>query len=189
MFKKIKIILSIVFSIISMFNLISLIYYKVEQKKEEKAVEEFFVTSYSKEKKDIVKNSDNKNEYIAVLEIPSISLKRGLVNPKSKYNNVDYNIEILKNSLDQDTIFLAAHSGNEHVSFFKNLYKVNISDEVNLYRSGIKYKYTVDEIFEQKKDGSIVLANSKEKRLILTTCSKNSGKQLIVICKLLEEVE
>lgn len=34
--------------------------------------------------------------YIAILEIPSINLKRGLVDPNSKYNNVNYNIQIYR---------------------------------------------------------------------------------------------
>ena len=33
--------------------------------------------------------------YIAVLEIPTISLKRGLVSPDSYYNNVNYNIQMV----------------------------------------------------------------------------------------------
>ena len=35
-------------------------------------------------------------EYIAILKIPKINLERGIVAKDSKYNNVDRNIQILK---------------------------------------------------------------------------------------------
>ena len=57
-----------------------------------------------------------KIEYIAVLKIPKINLERGLVDPSSYLNNIDYNVQILKNSAMPDqkygNVMLAAHSGN-----------------------------------------------------------------------------
>ena len=56
-----------------------------------------------------------KIEYIAVLKIPKINLERGLVDPSSYLNNIDYNVQILKNSAMPDqkygNVMLAAHSG------------------------------------------------------------------------------
>ena len=43
-----------------------------------------------------------KIEYIAVLKIPKINLERGLVDPSSYLNNIDYNVQILKNSAMPD---------------------------------------------------------------------------------------
>ena len=66
-----------------------------------------------------------KIEYIAVLKIPKINLERGLVDPNSYLNNIDYNVQILKNSAMPDqkygNVMLAAHSGNARVSYFRNL--------------------------------------------------------------------
>ena len=54
-----------------------------------------------------------KIEYIAVLKIPKINLERGLVNPNSYLNNIDYNVQILNNSAMPDerngNVMLAAH--------------------------------------------------------------------------------
>ena len=159
---------------------------------EQKAIEEFFVTTTNIQANDSQTLSAKKTNYIAVLEIPAISLKKGLVSSNSKYNNIKYNIEILKNSIEANElkdVYLAAHSGNSKVSFFKDLYRLNISDEVYLYYKKIKYKYIVDEIIDQKKDGTIIIPEKKEKRLILTTCAKNKERQILVICKLIEEIK
>lgn len=77
------------------------------------------------------------DKYIAVLEIPKIDLKRGLVEPKSWRNNVKYNIQILDKSsmpdVDKGNFILAAHSGNSYASYFKRLKEMNTSDNVYLY--------------------------------------------------------
>ena len=60
--------------------------------------------------------------YIAVLEIPTINLKKGLLSINDKYNNVDKNIEILQNSdmpnVKNGLLALAGHSGNSKIAFF-----------------------------------------------------------------------
>ncbi len=189
--KKISIvcIISLLFVIVQAIWQVSYVQNKV---KEEHAIETFFVESVNK-KENVKKEKDVENiDYIAVLEIPAISLKKGLVPTNSKYNNIKYNIQILNNSINNDDlndVYLAAHSGNSKVSFFKNLDKLNISDIAYLYYNKTIYKYMVDEIFEQNKDGTIIIPESKEKRLILTTCSKDKEKQLIIICKLIEEIK
>ena len=42
-----------------------------------------------------VETSSPTYNYVAILEIPSIGLKRGIVDFNSKYNNVKYNIQIM----------------------------------------------------------------------------------------------
>ena len=63
------------------------------------------------------------DDYIAVLEIPKINLKKGLVDPLSSLNNVDKNIEILKPiempDRENHTFSLASHSGTSKVSYFR----------------------------------------------------------------------
>ena len=86
-----------------------------------------------------------KIEYIAVLKIPKINLERGLVDPNSYLNNVDYNIQILKNSAMPDqrfgNVMLAAHSGNARISYFRNLDKLDINDNVSISYKGKIYSY------------------------------------------------
>ena len=97
-----------------------------------------------KKKEETVLGSD----YIAVLEIPKIDLKKGLVDVDSIYNNVDYNIQIISSStlpdVENGNFILAGHNGNSNVSFFGNLEKLDIDDKVYVYYDGIKYVYVID---------------------------------------------
>ena len=123
--------------------------------------------------------------YIGVLEIPSISLKRGLVSPDSRYNNVNYNIQIIEHSTMPDVIngnlILASHNGASYISFFKNLHKLNINDMVYIYYQGYKYEYTLDNIYDTQKDGKVeIFRDPKKTALTLITCKKNTKDTQVV---------
>ncbi len=118
-------------------------------------------------------------DYIAVLEIPSISLKRGLVKPDSYYNNVNYNIQIIEHSTMPDVVngnlILAGHNGSSYISFFKNLYKVKENEKVYVYYQGYKYEYVINKIYDTPKDGYIEIYRDHDKSAItLITCKKNT---------------
>ena len=130
-----------------------------------------------------------KIEYIAVLKIPKINLERGLVDPSSYLNNVDYNIQILKNSAMPDqrfgNVMLAAHSGNARISYFRNLDKLDINDNVSISYKGKKYSYKVVNIYDIEKNGKAqIIRNKNVSTLTLVTCRHNTNKQMIVICEL-----
>lgn len=132
------------------------------------------------------KKANYKNGYYAVLEIPAISLKRGLVYKNSKANNVNKNIKTLKSSDTPDivggTLLLASHSGNSHVAYFKNLYKLNKNDLINVYYDGYKYEYKITDIYSQDKTGVITYMYKNTSMIVLTTCNQQEkGKQIIVI--------
>ena len=115
------------------------------------------------------------NAYIGIIEIPKINLKKGFVNPYSVHNNISKNITILKPFMMPDeknsTFVLAAHSGNSHVSYFKDIYKLDIDDVVYIYFNNKKYKYKIVKHYEEEKDGTITIKdNSNNKKLVLTTC-------------------
>jgi sortase A len=138
-----------------------------------------------KEKKSV---SQKKNyNYISVLEIPSIGLKKGLVDKNSKYNNVKYNIQIIKNSTMPDkekgNFVLAGHNGNSSVSFFKNLDKLSIHDVIYVYYKDYKYTYILNKIYETQKDGQIEIYRDYDKTTItLITCKTNTkDKQVVYI--------
>lgn len=174
-------------------------YYYCLDSDNDKEIETFFINDASDvniENNDI--SLDGKKEtitynYIAVLEIPSISLKRGLVDKNSYANNVSKNIQILKESdmpdVKNGTMYLASHSGTGYISFFRNLDKINESDLVYVYYNNIKYVYKVTNIYEEVKDGDISINKEKNKtRLILTTCSqKHKGNQIVVITELINQ--
>ena len=94
--------------------------------------------------------------YVAVLEIPKINLKKGLYNYNSIYNDVDKNIEILDNSKmpnkENSILILASHSGNSSVSYFKNLDKLLNGDSVIVYYNNVKYYYRIIDIYLEKKN-------------------------------------
>ena len=130
-----------------------------------------------------------KIEYIAVLKIPKINLERGLVDPNSYLNNVDYNIQILKNSAMPDqrfgNVMLAAHSGNARISYFRNLDKLDINDNVSISYKGKIYSYKVVNIYDIEKNGKAqIIINKNLSTLTLVTCRHNTNKQMIVICEL-----
>ena len=123
--------LSRVFIIGSLFILLGIILISLKffsncylDKQEDKAIQEFLdykpdTTVIVEESSSTSEESQNTNftyDYIAVLEIPKISLKRGLFSINDKNNNVDKNVEILQNSdmpnVTNGTLALAGHSGN-----------------------------------------------------------------------------
>lgn len=200
--------LSRVFIIGSLFILlgITLISLKIYSnyyldKQEDKAIQEFLdykpdttvkvdnsTTTIKEEKETVTYN------YIAVLEIPKINLKRGLFPINDKNNNVDKNVEILKNSdmpnVTNGTLALAGHSGNSRIAYFHKLYKLKENDQVYIYYQNIKYIYQVSKIERQDKDGTISFIKTKDTtELILTTCDQqNKGKQIVVVAKLVDKI-
>ena len=128
MYKKIERLLFLVVLIVTL-TILSIQYVKEDVRKsnEEEAIEKFFKTSITGQTVDKREHVNTKLDYIAVLEIPEISLKKGLVSIESKYNDINYNIETLEGSVYPDKVgdlYLAAHSGTSGISFFKNLYKL-----------------------------------------------------------------
>ena len=127
-----------------------------------------------------------KKDFLASLKIDKINLHQPIYNLSSPKNNVEENVSILEGSIlpDQENsiIFIAAHSGVGKIAYFNDLDKLKINDIVTLYYKDKLYKYTVFSIYEEKKNGYIHANKEKENQLILTTCSKNKNKQLVVNC-------
>lgn len=139
------------------------------------------------------KSVENVFNYIAVLEIPSINLKRGLLSINDKDNNINKNIKILKESdmpdVESGLLILAGHSGNLRIAFFKNLYKLNANDLIFIYYKNIKYVYKITSVESQEKKGSIEISKVKEKtELVLTTCdSINKNRQIVIRSELIDK--
>lgn len=167
--------LGISFLAISHFTYI----YTEEKAKEE--VEEFLSVS----------TEEKKEDYLGVLEIPKISLKRGFYSLTSKKNNVDKNIEVIETSLmpeeEFSNLILASHSGSSKISYFKNLYKLELNDIAYIYYNEKKYTYELVAIYNEKKDGTITIKREyNQTNLTLITCDKkNKHLQNVYIFKLL----
>lgn len=161
-----------------------------EQKKINKVINNIDIDSYVFNE-DTNKKNDDLN-YIAVLEIPKINLKKGLYSYNSIYNDVDKNIEILNVSKmpnkENSVLVLASHNGNSSVSYFKNLGKLQKNDLVIFYYNSVKYFYKIIDFYTENKSGFIDKPKFKSgKYIILTTC-KDSLNQLVYIGKLVKEV-
>lgn len=123
----------------------------------------------------------NNNEIIGTLIINKIDLKENLYKTTSSKNNIEEHVTIL-NEID-NTIILAAHSGTGPIAYFERLDELEINDEIILIYKNKKYKYTVIEKWEEKKNGYIHINKENKKQLVLTTCSPNKvNYQLVVNC-------
>ncbi len=134
-----------------------------------------------------------KIDYIAVLEIPKIKLKRGIVDKNSSYNNVNRNIYNLKETTmpdeeDNSHIMLASHSGNSYISYFKNLNKLNLNDEVYFFYKNNKYVYKVIKKYEVEKTGTVKLSKKNSSDITLITCVSGTNNQIVLVANL-ESIE
>ena len=178
-------------------GLFALIYYYANIKNlndyDNNKIENFFDSGIvdnqiEKQVEDISENTsftETDYNYIAVLEIPSISLKRGLVSPDSYYNNVNYNIQIIEHSTMPDVVngnlILAGHNGVSYYSFFKNIYKLKQGDKVYIYYGGVKYEYTINTNYDTSKDNKIeIYRDHKKSTITLITCKRNTNDTQIV---------
>lgn len=132
---------------------------------------------------------NNKMEYIAVIKISKINLEKGLVDKKSKYNSIDYGIQILNESDMPDVIngnvILAAHSGTSSISYFNDLDKLNIGDFIEInYRNKI-FKYKLSKIYDVPKTGKISIDRDiNQSSLTMITCRNNTNNQIVLIGEL-----
>lgn len=131
--------------------------------------------------------------YIGYIKIPKINLNRGFYDINSKYNNVDKNIYVHPNSTYPNTkgnnLILASHSGTSSISYFKNLYKLELNDDIYINYNGKDYHYKIVNIYTVPKTGTVSLKiNESISTVSLITCTKNDKTtQTIYICELIEE--
>ena len=129
-------------------------------------------------------------DYIGTLEIPKINLKRGFLDLNSRYNNVSYNITVIKGSTfpteENNNLILAAHSGNCSICFFDKLFNLSIDDKAYINYGNIKYTYSLVNIYEVEKDGTVPIYRDYNKNVLtLITCTKYSDtKQTVFIFEL-----
>ena len=180
---KKKIIKTSLIILIGSIILISIYYLSLycENRKEEKLIRKYFNTTIN----DTGYQKISNDNYIGILEIPAINLRKGFYNIDNKNNNVNKNIQVLEKSSmpDHENSFLAiaGHSGNGRKSFFKDLYKLSINDEIIIYYNNNEYFYKINNIYEEDKDGTIEIKKDDYPKLVLTTCSqKDKTKQIII---------
>ena len=194
----ILLILSIIFILSGTFLIgIKIVKPIIKEQEEDKALEEFYKneiiidneidkvdkTSSVEEKQE---KSKSKLEYVSVLKIPKIKLEKGIVGKNSKYNSVDYGIEVLDSSdtpdVEKGNIILCAHAGNSKVSYFRELDLLKVGDVVMLIYKGKTYQYEIVDIYSIKKTGTAPIRRDRDKSTItLITCIHNTDRQIVLI--------
>lgn len=144
----------------------------------------------------VIEQSEKEKEtininYIGILRIDKINLEKGLVDKTSPFNNVDRNIQMLKESNmpdeDKGNVILAGHSGSGRTAYFKNLYKLEKGDSISIFYKGYDYKYKIVNIYDIDKTGTAhIIRNANINTLTLITCRDKTEKQIIIICELYE---
>lgn len=142
-----------------------------------------------KEEKQGVSSNIN---YTAILEIPKIGLKRGVVDNTRNFNSINYAISVDNSSNypnGKGNFILYSHSGNSSIAFFNRLYKLEINDDIYVYYNGIKYHYSIFKKYDIEKTGKAKVINLKDNKYItLITCNQNKkGYQIVIEGKIIDE--
>ena len=188
-----------ILSIVLIFSCILIKIYDLYKKEKviQKEIEEInYIIETPKEKEDEKEeqkeenkiNKELKYSYEAVLEIPKINLRKGLVKSTKNFDSINYAVSIDENSIYPNEIgnfILYAHSGNSSISYFDNLKYLDINDEIKIYYKGKWYFYNVLKKYEIDKNGMLSIYNDGvSKYITLTTCSQeNKNKQIVILGK------
>jgi len=181
-FENKKVIVLSVFIILLGFGYFGLYFYRYynDNFNNKKAIDAFM-------NNDISSFTDDRYSYNSILEIPSINLKRGILDMSSKYNDAKYNIELVKK--EEDVIVLASHNGNSYNSYFGKLVNLGLGDVINYYDNGQVYEYIYSDTYEIKKNGyADIYRKNGEKAIILCTCKDNSSDGQIIFVGYLNKI-
>ena len=130
--------------------------------------------------------------YIGMLEIPKINLKRGFLDLNSRYNQVNYNITVINGSTfpneRNNNLIMAAHSGVCSVCFFDKLFNLSKGDKAYINYKNVKYTYSLVNTYEVEKDGTVPIYRDYNKSVLtLITCTRYSNTKQTVFIFELEE--
>ena len=123
--------------------------------------------------KEIEEVKENNNdytyeEYLGIIDIPKIDLYKGFYNKNSNLNNVKFNLYVLPESnypdTDKGNLIIAGHSGNYNNSYFANLYKLVIGDDITIHYNNKDYVYEITNIYNEEKTGKVRIFRNKNKK-------------------------
>ena len=146
---------------------------------------------------EVEKTNNNSNytyeEYLGIIDISKINLYKGFYSKNSNLNNVNFNLYVLPESnypdVDKGNLIIAGHSGNYNNSYFKDLYKLEQGDTINIYYHNSKYIYKIVNIYNVDKTGMVkVIRNNEKTTLTLITCTKDDEYHQTVYISELEGV-
>lgn len=156
---------------------------------QEEIIQEEIIEEDTSEEQVKVVEKIEKEPYLAVLKIDKIKLEKGIYNISSKNNNVNKNIQLLKESdmpdKENGNVIIAGHSGNSYMAYFKNLVKLNNGDEAKIFYNGKTYIYNLIKSYEVDKTGKVAFSKNKDRQtLTLITCKHNTNKQIVFVFEL-----
>lgn len=122
-------------------------------------------------------NMDREEElYIGILKIDKINLYQGFYDKNSKYNDIELNIMINKESdypnVINGNLILMAHSGDSDVSYFRYLDILEVGDNATIYYKDDSYNYKLVKVYELIKNGKVFIDRDDTTTLTLITCSR-----------------
>ena len=155
----------------------------------EEMVEEEPLEEPVEEKKDY-----SYEEYLGIVDIPKIDLYKGFYNKNSSLNNVKFNLYVLPVSsypdIERGNLIIAGHSGNYNNSYFRNLYLLEVGDDIIIHYNNKKYIYTIVKIYLEDKDGNVrIIRDNSKTVLTLITCTKDDNYHQTVYISELKGVE
>jgi len=128
------------------------------------------------------------DEYLFKLIIPSVDFEKEIYMIGSKFNDVDYNVEILEESdIDNNVYFFAGHSGRGDNCYFNKIKMLEFGDFVYVFLDNKRLVYEVVEKFDIVKVGYFEIDNNISNTLFLITCDGRDC-QLIVKGVLINEI-
>ena len=116
------------------------------------------------------------------LVIPSIDFEMNLYGVDSELNNVDYNIEVLKESNYEDKLFnIAGHSGNGDNCYFNKIKDLELGEYIYIVINDERLIYMVEDIYYIVKDGYMDIFDDEVNIIYLITCDVyNNNRQLVI---------
>lgn len=135
----------------------------------------------------------NYESYLGIIDISKIGLYKGFYDKESSLNNVKFNLYVLPVSdypdVKNGNLVVAGHSGNYNNSYFANLYKLDVNDEVTIHYNNKDYIYKIDNIYNEEKTGTVrIYRKRNETTLTLITCTKDDDyHQTIYIAYLINK--
>lgn len=127
-------------------------------------------------------NFSSNDNIIAYLSIPKISLFNVPIEYGTNKNVLSKAIGLFENSnIEGGNICLAAHNRSNTVSYFKDLLKLNIGDEILLKTKANFSIYTVMFVTEILSNDWTYLQNEKEDYITCITCIDNKPNKRLCV--------
>ncbi len=142
----------------------------------------------------IPEESMDPNQYIGYLEIPKLNFSKGFYPKHSSLNDVDKNLLVVNESdypnVSKGNLIIAGHSGNAWNSFFDDLYKLSVGDQLKVKYNNKTYNYKIVNIYKADKTGHIAIyRNQNRTTLTLVTCTNNDNKTQTIYISELDSIE